>query len=166
MSSSIYLFNVLNISLYSWSSPGPALVPRALPICTQPFEQARSLTHSPPGSSLVSLPNLSHSQILHNPQDLTQIPNPNFSSLATLQPISRLPRTSPAHSLSHRSLPCCTHPFYSARSTPTLQAWTKRNILGISPVPFVHLTSLHPSYFQPLGPSLLPQPALSIQTSS
>lgn len=104
----------------SRSSPGSTLVHRVLLICTQPFQQARSPTHSPPGSSLVSLPNLSHPQTLHNPQDLTQIPNPNYSSLATLQSVSRLPRTSPAHSLSHRSLPCCIHPFYSARSTPTL----------------------------------------------
>lgn len=148
----------------SRSPPGPALH-RALLICTQPFQQARSPTHSPPGSSLVSLPNLSHSQTLPNPQDLTQIPNPNYSSLATRQAISSLPRTYPAYSLSHGSLPCCVHPFYSAKSTPTFQAWTRRHILDIRPLPFAHLTSLHPSYFQPLGPSLLPQPTLSIQTS-
>lgn len=145
----------------SRSSPGSALAHRALLICTQPFQQAISPTHSSPGSSLVSLPNLSHPQTLHNPQDLTQIPN--YSSLATLQSVSRLPRTSPA-----------TGPFHTASILSiqqdllphSIHAWTRRHILYISPVPFVHLTSLHPNYFQPLGPSLLPQPALSIQTSS
>lgn len=41
--------------------------------------------------------------------------------------------------------------FHPARSTPTLQVWTRRHILSTKPIPAIYLSSFHPSHFQPLG---------------
>lgn len=57
----------------------------------------------------------------------------------------------PLYSPTHRPFSCHSQPFQPSRSIPTLHDWTRKHILYTSPVPSVHLTSFHPSYFQLLG---------------
>lgn len=129
------------------------LWPYAFPFCTASHLSTQTdLPNFCPESNPMSVPDPLHPHTFPNPLYLAHIPcpmtKPCLATLAcmeaNLQASSRMFNIyQPTHWLFF------IQPFCSARYTTTLQAWTRRPILYISPVSNTWLYST--SYFQTLG---------------
>lgn len=129
--------------------------PQALVHSIQLFHLARHPTSSL-GSHLFSNPNLPSIPVL---QPTISIPSPS-SSVVAQSGLHCLDPNSPQGfcqdplylpSIQQASPPCYIKTCHPTRSTPTFQTRMRRHLL-YSSVLSVHLTSSHPSHFQPLGP--------------
>lgn len=82
---------------------------------------------------------------LHHPVHQTSLATHAYTTIN----LRILPGPATTQCPKHTTSNCPTQP----NITPTLQAWTTVYFLYTNSVPYVHLTSFHPSYFQPLGPT-------------
>lgn len=92
-------------------------------------------------------------EILPNLSDLGYCPRLFWKVCPMPQQISRIFSGLTLYTLKIMSLPCHIQSFFLARCTLKLQAWISRQILYISLVPLVYLTSFLPRLFQAPHPT-------------